>query len=137
MKCPVIPDDIDNFNSSAINPMLYSVMSTKFRRAFSRILSCRSNRWQDSRTETTFANPSVFNLIQNKGGSSKMEMLENKRRKPLQSKAYSDKNGSVSVCVGQKEHVLQGPRSSVDVSPQDLDQTNREASQASDNDRPC
>ena len=134
MNCPVIPDDTDHCNSSAINPMLYSVMSTKFRRAFSRILSCRSKRWQDSRTETTFANPSVFNVIQNKGGPSKMEMLENKRRKPLESKAYSDKNGSVSVCVGQKEPVL--PRST-DVSLQDHDQTSKKTSQASDNDRPC
>ena len=60
---------------SAINPMLYSVMSTKFRRAFRRILSCRSKGWQESRTEITFAAPSVANVIQNKGGSSKIEIL--------------------------------------------------------------
>ena len=47
---------------SAINPMLYSLMSTKFRRAFHRILSCRLGRgrgaYYDPR-ETTCATPSV------------------------------------------------------------------------------
>ena len=84
--------------------MLYSVMSTKFRRAFRRILSCRSKGWQESRTEITFAAPSVANVIQNKGGSSKIEMMEKPRINTHQSTSYTE-NGLLSVCGRQKENV--------------------------------
>ena len=84
--------------------MLYSVMSTKFRRAFRRILSCRAKGWQESRTEITFAAPSVANVIQNKGGSSKIEMMEKRRIKTHKSKSYTE-NGLLSICDRQKENV--------------------------------
>ena len=71
--------------------MLYSVMSTKFRRAFTRILSCRSQGWQESRTEITFNNPSVSHVMPKKC-SSKIEMIENKRRKTHHSKSCTEKN---------------------------------------------
>ena len=86
--------------------MLYSVMSTKFRRAFRRILSCRAKGWQESRTEITFAAPSVANVSQNKSGSSKMEMMEKRRIKTHQRKSHTE-NGLLSVSVSdrRKENV--------------------------------
>ena len=81
--------------------MLYSVMSTKFRRAFSRILSCKSNSWIEARTEITFATPYVSNIMKKKSGSSKMELMENKRRISSHSKSHTARNSFFSVCDRQ------------------------------------
>ena len=112
--------------------MLYSVMSTKFRRAFRRILSCRSKGWQESRTEITFAAPSAANVIQNKGGSSKIEMMEKRRiKKTHQSKSYTEK-GLLSVCDRRKENVKTFDNVSIPENEETVDK-----SQAVDSDRSC
>ena len=111
--------------------MLYSVMSTKFRRAFRRILSCRAKGWQESRTEITFAAPTMANVIQNKGGSSKIEMMEKRRVKTQQSKSSTD-NGRLSVCERQKENV----KTFDNVSKHENEET-VDKSQGVDNDRTC
>ena len=110
--------------------MLYSVMSTKFRRAFRRILSCRAKGWQESRTEITLA-PSVANVIQKKGGSSKIEMMEKRRIKNHQRQSYAE-NGLVSVCERQKGNVKTFDNVSVHENEETVDK-----SHVVETDRPC
>ena len=61
---------------SAINPMLYSLMSTKFRRAFRRMLSCNRAPLYEPRGEVTCAMPSVAHA-QTNSARARLERLNN------------------------------------------------------------
>lgn len=75
--------------NSAINPMLYSLMSTKFRRAFRRILSCNRSPMYDPR-ETTCATPSVSHMASTR--VTKVNNGEKTAKRP-----YSERNGLLAV----------------------------------------
>lgn len=83
--------------------MLYSLMSTKFRRAFQRILSCRLGRagaYYDPR-ETTCATPSVAHahrvnrLSDDTAGSGE-------RESDTVNRGYKEKNGHLAIPENNK-----------------------------------
>ena len=69
--------------------MLYSLMSTKFRRAFRRILSCNRSPMYDPR-ETTCATPSVSHMASTR--VTKVNNGEKTAKRP-----YSERNGLLAV----------------------------------------
>jgi len=76
--------------NSAINPILYNALSTKFRRAFQRTLSCKSS-YSDNATCPT---PSVSHMAHSRLNASRLELRESIGPK---FKPYAEKNGLLAV----------------------------------------